>query len=165
MADITLTDIAATERLGHILADCIQRYPELHILLLHGPLGSGKTTLVRFIVEALPHGELAEVASPSFTLCHHYPTIPPVEHHDLYRTPQNLPEELLDGLENPKNITIVEWAGYLLEKYTPQHYLDIFLQPCSDYRTCTVHAHGARMEAIRCQIYAQWLEKPHCLSD
>ena len=160
MAVIALENLAATQRLGRFLAASVQQYPGMHVLLLRGPLGSGKTSLVRSLVEALPNGDQAEVASPSFTLCHYYPTLPPVAHHDLYRTPENLPDELFDGLENPGVLTIVEWAEYLLSLYTPQHYLDIFLQPCIEYRHCTIQAHGVPAGKVLQRLHDVWPVKP-----
>ena len=53
------------------------------MLLLEGPLGAGKTTLVRGLLEAL--GLTEPVRSPTFNLLHLYPTNPPVAHADLYR--------------------------------------------------------------------------------
>ena len=76
-------------------------------LLLRGPLGSGKTTLTRALVEALPGGDQAEVASPSFTLCNYYPTTPPVMHCDLYRSPGSLPDEIAEGLDKPEIFSIL----------------------------------------------------------
>lgn len=85
MAGIKLVGLGDTIRLGRWFADSLPTYPALRALLLRGPLGSGKTTFTRALVEALPGSASAEVASPSFTVCNHYPTIPPVLHCDLYR--------------------------------------------------------------------------------
>jgi len=80
------------------------------VLALHGPLGAGKTTLVRAIVRAL-HGSDAAVSSPTFVFRQRYDGTPPVEHLDLYRLDD--PAELLElGLEDafgPDRITLVEW--------------------------------------------------------
>ncbi len=62
---------------------------KIRALYLRGTLGSGKTTLTRGLVAALPGGEDAEVASPSFTLCNIYPTRPALLHADLYRMGDN----------------------------------------------------------------------------
>src|SRR3569832_478619 len=53
------------------------------VVLLDGPLGAGKTTLVRGFLEALgiTHG----VRSPTFNLIQTFETDPPVMHADLYR--------------------------------------------------------------------------------
>ena len=42
------------------------------LLLLRGDLGTGKTTLVKGIAEALDAAEADEVTSPTFTLLHEY---------------------------------------------------------------------------------------------
>lgn len=81
-----------------------------NILLMKGPMAAGKTTLVRFLVEALG-GQ--GVQSPTFALHQRY-QLPQfdIEHLDLYR--MNSPLEL-DGLgfwdffEVTAGIIIIEW--------------------------------------------------------
>jgi polynucleotide 5'-kinase involved in rRNA processing len=58
--ELDLPDLEATLRLGRTLAAAIAANPA-PVLLLQGELGAGKTTLARFLVEALPGGEAAEV--------------------------------------------------------------------------------------------------------
>jgi tRNA threonylcarbamoyladenosine biosynthesis protein TsaE len=80
------------------------------IIFLQGPLGAGKTTLVRGMLKALHyHGK---VKSPTYTLVESY-NLPQKSlfHFDLYRL--NSPQELLDiGWEDylrPDAIIIIEW--------------------------------------------------------
>ena len=54
------------------------------VLLLDGPVGAGKTTLVRALVAAWG-GDPAAVSSPTFTLLHRYSGRVPVVHVDAYR--------------------------------------------------------------------------------
>ena len=49
MLHLTLTTLEATERLGGLLADSM-RAAACRVLLMHGDLGSGKTTLTRALV-------------------------------------------------------------------------------------------------------------------
>ena len=60
---------ADTIEVGRKLARLLKP-PQL--LLLRGDLGTGKTTLVKGIAEALDAAEADEVTSPTFTLLHEY---------------------------------------------------------------------------------------------
>ena len=71
-----LESLDDTARLGTLLAGMMQNAPQVRALLLQGDLGSGKTTLTRSLVAALPGGDQAEISSPSFTICNNYPTCP-----------------------------------------------------------------------------------------
>lgn len=99
---IILTSLDDTDKFAKIAAKSLLEQKEkgeyLHNLYLQGEMGMGKTTFTRSFVGALPGAEEAEVASPSFTICHEYPTNPEIYHADLYRLPNHidLPEELED---------------------------------------------------------------------
>jgi len=135
--------------LGRALAKCLCDEPSLRCLLLRGALGSGKTTLTRFLVEALPGGDGADISSPSFTLCNVYPTHPPVFHYDLFRVAGAVPEELCESLEAGDGVVVVEWAEYLPVACQPQDFLDICFQVREDERIVHVAPHGLRSEEIR----------------
>ena len=121
---LLLNSLADTEALGKCLAKALLAAP--FAVLLYGDLGSGKTTLTRSLVAALPGGALAEVSSPSFTICNLYPTEPPVLHCDLYRLGEgaSLPEEAEERLEDGC-ILIAEWSEYLRADELPKDRLEI----------------------------------------
>ncbi len=87
------------------------------LLILTGPLGAGKTTLVKGIAEALDAAERDEVTSPTFTLMHEYEGSrdgKPITlyHLDLYRLEAERQVEALgiDELLEDNAIVLVEWG-------------------------------------------------------
>jgi len=87
------------------------------LLLLRGDLGTGKTTLVKGIAQALNAADPDEVTSPTFTLLHEYEGVRdgvPVKlyHLDVYRLESERQLETL-GLEElltPDALVLVEWG-------------------------------------------------------
>ena len=55
------------------------------IILLEGPLGSGKTTFVRGLAKGLGLSQDYDIVSPTFTLLNIYPARLPLYHADCYR--------------------------------------------------------------------------------
>jgi tRNA threonylcarbamoyladenosine biosynthesis protein TsaE len=86
-------------------------------LILKGNLGTGKTTLVKGIAQALDAADPDEVTSPTFTLIHEYegtrnekPVL--LYHLDLYRIEGERQLETLglDDINSPDSIVLVEWG-------------------------------------------------------
>ena len=76
-----LETLETTRALGRSLAG---ELPAGAILLLRGPLGAGKTSLVQGLAEGLAISE--PITSPTFALAQHYPQgTPRLVHLDLYR--------------------------------------------------------------------------------
>jgi tRNA threonylcarbamoyladenosine biosynthesis protein TsaE len=87
------------------------------LLVLRGDLGTGKTTLVKGIAQALDAAEPDEVTSPTFTLLHEYDGSrdgKPVKlfHLDVYRLEGERQLETLglDELLTPDALVLVEWG-------------------------------------------------------
>lgn len=103
-----LPDASATRRFGKLLAHAAR--PGL-VVLLDGPLGAGKTTLVQGFANGI--GATQPAASPSFVLAHHYPGGRlPVWHLDLYRIESAAEIDDLDlDLYLPRDgVALIEWA-------------------------------------------------------
>ena len=143
---LVLPDEAATLALGRFLARVLADPAGRAALLLRGGLGSGKTTLVRGLAEALPGGGEAEVASPSFNIVNVYPTRPETYHLDLYRIPHGDPavEEHLEAAILAEAIVAVEWAEYLPGAIRPADRLEIEWLPAATGRRCRIAAAGDR---------------------
>ena len=100
-----LADEEATAELGASLAGRLQAGD---IITLSGPLGVGKTALVRGLLAALGHD--GEVPSPSFAIVQPYDELElPVWHVDLFRLDD--PSELEElGLESAADgALLIEW--------------------------------------------------------
>ncbi len=87
------------------------------LLLLRGDLGTGKTTLVKGIAEALDAADQDEVTSPTFTLLHEYEGTregKPIKlfHLDVYRLDGERQLETLglDDLLTPDALVLIEWG-------------------------------------------------------
>jgi tRNA threonylcarbamoyladenosine biosynthesis protein TsaE len=105
---------AETVEVGRKLATLLVP-PQL--LILRGDLGTGKTTLVKGIAQALDAAEADEVTSPTFTLLHEYDGAQdgkPVKlfHLDVYRLEGERQLETLglDELLTPDALVLVEWG-------------------------------------------------------
>jgi tRNA threonylcarbamoyladenosine biosynthesis protein TsaE len=105
---------ADTIEVGRKLA-ALLKPPQL--LILRGDLGTGKTTLMKGIAQALDAADPDEVTSPTFTLLHEYDGTRdgrPVKlfHLDVYRIEGERQLETL-GLEElltPEALVLVEWG-------------------------------------------------------
>ena len=110
----TLDKPESTMSLGSTLT---KKFPDLGILLLNGPLGAGKTTLVKGIAKSLKIKEA--ITSPTFPLSQHYPSgSPPLIHIDLYRIEEASAanEFFLQEEEESKAmgaIMVIEWPERL----------------------------------------------------
>lgn len=109
------------------------------MVYLNGPLGAGKTTFVRGLLQHL--GVATVVKSPTYTLVESYDYQGRVIHHfDLYRllVPDQLEEIGLDHYLAGNSICLVEWP----EKGTG------FLPAGDRVLTFSYHDNGARRLAI-----------------
>lgn len=93
-------------------------------VVLNGDLGTGKTTLVKFICEKY---NIFNVSSPSFSIVNEYYGDIKVYHFDFYRLKKI--EELYDiGFEeylmDSEAIVFIEW-GNLMNEILPEDYIEI----------------------------------------
>ena len=123
IATLTLTDLAATKRLGLFLA---KQLMVGDVLALQGALGAGKSELARAIIQQVCPDE-TDIPSPTFTLVQAYESDDKgsLLHFDLYRLAE--PGDVFDlGIEDAfvEAVCLIEWperlAGYL-----PDHALTI----------------------------------------
>ena len=105
---IELDSEQETERLGQALAGACE--PGCVIGLI-GPLGAGKTRLVRAVAESLGV-EPGAIASPTFVLIHEYVGRIPVYHFDVFRleSPHEFEDLGVADYWSAGGVCLVEWA-------------------------------------------------------
>lgn len=110
MAQLILANASATEAAGAKLTSALGADADGAVVYLQGPLGAGKTTLVRGLLAALGHP--GRVKSPTYTLMERYDVEGRcVWHLDLYRiaAPGELAYLGLDELDPQTDLVLIEW--------------------------------------------------------
>ncbi|QWB90884.1 MAG: tRNA (adenosine(37)-N6)-threonylcarbamoyltransferase complex ATPase subunit type 1 TsaE [Candidatus Saccharimonas sp.] len=120
--EINSTDemIAFGEEIGRQISEGM-------VLELIGDVGAGKTTFTKGLAKGLGISET--VQSPTFTILRVYEGGKlTLSHYDFYRLNDYgiMEMELAENLSNPKNVTVVEWAGDLAEILPKKHLKLVF---------------------------------------
>tara|TARA_B100001123_G_scaffold366507_1_gene426171 strand:+ start:1243 stop:1716 length:474 start_codon:yes stop_codon:yes gene_type:complete len=106
LLDLVLPNLKATRNLAKTLAPLLRPGD---VVTLEGPIGIGKTTFIRALLETL--GCIEEVPSPTFNLLHTY-ELGSVTfwHFDLFRI-ERLPDVYELGIEDAleTGICLIEW--------------------------------------------------------
>jgi tRNA threonylcarbamoyladenosine biosynthesis protein TsaE len=140
-------DLAGTQAFGRRLARHLQPGT---VIALVGPLGAGKTQLVRAVAEGLGVADGRVVSSPTFVLIQEYEARLPVYHFDTYRLRQ--PEEFFDlGVGEyfeGDGVCLVEW-GDRVEQFLPPDHLRITIAVTGETtRHFTVEGTGEKSAAL-----------------
>ena len=100
------------------------------VVALCGPLGSGKTHLIKGIVKGLDaEGTVNEVTSPTFVLVNEYTGRLDVFHIDAYRLDSISQFEQIgfDDYCYPGSVVLIEWADKIIKALTGINYIKIEL--------------------------------------
>ena len=120
----------ATRSFGHRLASLL--FPGAVVALV-GPLGAGKTQLVRAVAEGLGIADSRVVSSPTFVLIQEYEARLPIYHFDAYRLRTEVEfidlgaHEYFEG----SGVCLVEWADRV-EASLPEQFLKITIAPTGE---------------------------------
>jgi tRNA threonylcarbamoyladenosine biosynthesis protein TsaE len=152
--DVSLPDLNTTLALGRCLGTLLAAGD---VLALCGPLGAGKTHLVRAVAEGLGLAESWRVCSPTFVLLHVYNGRLPIYHFDAYRLGAPAEFEDLGAAEylEGDGVCLIEWADRVIN-CLPADHLHIQLDltgPTS--RLITIEGTGPRSLALLEQLTAE----------
>ncbi|MBN1798190.1 MAG: tRNA (adenosine(37)-N6)-threonylcarbamoyltransferase complex ATPase subunit type 1 TsaE [Spirochaetales bacterium] len=116
------------------------------VISLTGPLGAGKTALVKGIAKGLRIKE--EITSPTFTIISVYQGSLPLYHVDLYRIHEaaELCDIGLDEIMAGQGITAIEWPEKAIN-LLPEHTLAVTIRIQTD-GTREIHIQGWTNEYI-----------------
>jgi tRNA threonylcarbamoyladenosine biosynthesis protein TsaE len=151
MTSIPLPDRAATRALATKVAPLLVPGD---LVVLSGPLGSGKTFFARALCRALGLPARVRVPSPTFTLVHEHDTHPPVSHADLYRLRDERDVMMLglDAQRDDGRVLLVEWG----EPYVALLGGDaLIVELALDPRRASVRATGKRSTALAATLTSQ----------
>ena len=117
------------------------------IIFLHGEIGAGKTTFVRYFINYLEikHKiKKSDILSPTFNIVYNYIVKKiKINHYDLFRL-KNYKDILQLGIFENLNdhITLIEWPELIKNK--PKNRIDIFFKysKLMNYRIIKINGHG-----------------------
>ena len=122
------------------------------LVILAGPLGAGKTTLVQGIGAGL--GVRGPVTSPTFVIARVHPAVagsgPALVHADAYRLGSVGEVDDLDlDTDAASAVTVVEWGSGLAEGLAGDRMeISIEPDPDGDVRTVRIKGQGARWHGV-----------------
>lgn len=145
---VRLASTDATATWGHALGSLLRAGD---LVLLHGELGAGKTTLTRSLAEGL--GVRGPITSPTFVLARTHPSLadgPSLVHVDAYRLLGDA--AALDDLDLDASldeaVTVIEWGAGMAEDLSTGR-LDVYLTALPDEsREVRVVPVGERFESL-----------------
>jgi tRNA threonylcarbamoyladenosine biosynthesis protein TsaE len=144
---LVLPDLAATTAFGRHLGGLL--FPSAVVALI-GPLGAGKTHLVRAVAEGLGIANPRSVSSPTFVLIQEYQARLPIYHFDAYRL-RSVGEfsdlgvhEYFEGT----GVCLVEWADRVEACLPPEHLRITLAVTGATSRRAEIEGRGGRYVAL-----------------
>jgi len=142
---IDIVDLSSEYKTEELAKKFIKKIKPGNIIFLYGEMGVGKTTFIKYLINALQKKnklEQTEVTSPTFNLLNEYQVNEiKVNHYDLYRLKSIEEIKNLDLFENNKNtITLIEWPQIIKAK--PENLIELVFKYEDDYKKRSVKIKG-----------------------
>ena len=142
---INLSSEKKTEELADKL---IKKIKPGDVVYLHGEIGVGKTTFIKFFINGLRKIndlEYIEVTSPTFNILNEYQINKiKINHYDLFRLKNDGELKSLGLFEDNLNtITLIEWPEIIQKK--PEKLIELFFKYEDDYQKRSVQIKGLKL--------------------
>lgn len=156
---LSVTSSQETQALAAELAKVLQ--PGI-VVLLDGPLGSGKTTFTQGLGKAL--GIKRAIKSPTYTIVKEYSIegVTPMDliHIDAYRLETGGADSIdLHSYLRPDTVVFIEWSQFIAD-YLPETFIKIRFVPQSELnnRQIEISVHGETNNQAYQQLVTDWME-------
>jgi tRNA threonylcarbamoyladenosine biosynthesis protein TsaE len=136
-------DRVSLNELDQVASAIIKDSDSCKIIVLHGEMGAGKTTLVKAMAEQL--GVSSGMSSPTFSIVNEYETADgqKVYHFDFYRL-KNETEAYDIGVDeyfDSGNYCFIEWPEKI-PTILPQERVDVYIKTLSDTERTISFSHS-----------------------
>lgn len=156
---LSVTSSQETQALAAELAKVLQPGT---VVLLDGPLGSGKTTFTQGLGKAL--GIKRAIKSPTYTIVKEYSIegVTPLDliHIDAYRLETGGADSIdLHSYLRPDTVVFIEWSQFIAD-YLPETFIKIRFVPQSELnnRQIEISVHGETNNQAYQQLVTDWME-------
>ncbi len=142
---IVLSSEKETEKLANKF---LKKLKPGNIVFLYGEIGVGKTTFIRYLINAFQKKnkiELTEVNSPTFNLLNEYEIKKiNIYHYDLFRLKSSLDLKNLNIFkDNSNSIILIEWPQIIDKK--PKNLIELIFSYEDDYEKRSVEIKGLNL--------------------
>ena len=141
-------ELSSEKNTEELAAKFLNKIKPGDIIFLHGEIGVGKTTFVRYLVNKFQKEnklEITEVTSPTFNLLSEYQiNQTKINHYDLFRLKSSEEINNLDLFGDSKNsITLIEWPKMIKEK--PKNLIELFFEYEKNHQTRSIQIKGLNL--------------------
>ena len=141
-------DLSSEKKTEEFANKFLKKLKTGNIIFLHGEMGVGKTTFIRYLIngfQKLNKLEITEVTSPTFNLLNVFEINEiKINHYDLFRLESDIDLKNLDLFEdNTNSITLIEWPEIIKKK--PKNLIELFFEYENEYQTRSVKIIGLNL--------------------
>tara|TARA_Y100001970_G_scaffold268373_1_gene359575 strand:- start:1115 stop:1573 length:459 start_codon:yes stop_codon:yes gene_type:complete len=138
-------DLSSENKTKELAIQILERLKVGDIIFLYGEIGVGKTTFVKYLINAFQRKnnlKLSEVTSPTFNILNEYDINQfKINHYDLFRLKSLEEVKNLNLFESNTNvITLIEWPQIIQKK--PKDLIELSFNYENDHEKRSVHVKG-----------------------